>query len=456
MASDGVDAGAVAGGALFRTRQIMAVDRLGVSSASHSKTYLGYVLILFTLVAILNAADRQVLSVLMPFIKKDLGASDTLLGFIAGPAVTIPHVLLGIPLARLADRWSRRKVLAIAVATWSVFNSMSGLAANALQLTMARVAVGVGESGGTPGIQSMIAELFPTSFRSTALGIYSTSAYLGVLAGMMGGAALGSYVGWRATFFWLGVPGIVMALLCWWTLPRRGVAFVHAAEADLKLQAVLTLCWERRTLRYLALGAGAFSTFGLALATWMPSYFMRSHGMTIMEAGAWMGMLAVTGGVVGTVTSGMIVDRLSRRDLRWQLRVPAIGFFTVIPLYMVQLLWPAEWVFQIAGMRVPGVVLFSFPCAFLSALYPGPFFAALVSVVPPTMRSQAVATISIVISIIGAAIGPLFAGGVSDYFSGTYGSNALRYALLSMTVMVLIAGLLFWRAASHYVDEKVS
>lgn len=426
------------------------------SLSGYSKTYLGYVLILFTAVAILNTADRQVLSVLMPLIKEELGASDALLGFIAGPAVTIPHLLLGIPLARLADRWSRRKVLAIAVATWSVFNSISGMAANMTQLALARVAVGVGESGGSPGIQSMIAELFPASFRSTALSFYSTSAYLGVLVGMMGGAALGSYVGWRATFFWLGVPGVLMALLCWWTLPRRGATFVHAAEADMKLAKVLSLCWERRTLRYLALGAGAFSTFGLALATWMPSYFTRSHGMTIMEAGAWMGMLAVTGGVVGAITSGLIVDRLSRRDLRWQLRIPAIGFFIVIPLYVVQLLWPAEWIFRIGEVRVPGVVLFSFPTAFLSALYPGPFFAALVSVVPASMRSQAVATIGIITSIIGAAIGPLLAGGASDYFSGAYGSNALRYALLAMTVMVLIAGVLFWRAASHYVNEKVS
>lgn len=422
----------------------------------HSKMYLGYVLMLFTLVAILNTADRQVISVLMPLIKSDLGVSDTFLGFIAGPAVTIPYILLGIPLARLADRWSRRKVLAIAVTTWSVFTSLSGLAANTLQLTVARVVVGVGEAGGTPGIQSMIAELFPASFRSTALGIYSTSAYLGVLAGMLGGAALGSHVGWRAAFFWLGVPGVLVAALCLWTLPRRGAAFVHATEADLKLLSVLRLCWERRTLRYLALGAGVFSTFGLALATWMPSYFIRSQGMTVMEAGAWIGMLSVTGGVVGTISSGMIVDRLSRRDLRWQLRIPAIGFFAAIPLYVVQLLWPADWVYHIAGVRVPGVVLFSFPTAFLSALYPGPFFAAMVSVVPATMRSQAVAMIGIVVSIIGAANGPLFAGAVSDYFSGIYGSNALRYALLSMTVMVFVAGLLFWRAASHYLHEKVS
>ncbi len=413
-------------------------------------------LALLTIVAILNTADRQVLAVLMPAIKAEFGASDTLLGFIAGPAVTIPHLLLGIPLARLADRWSRRKVLAIAVATWSLFNSMSGMTANVTQLGAARVAVGVGESGGSPGIQSMIAELFPLSFRSTALGIYSSSQYLGVLVGMLGGAAMGEFFGWRTTFLWLGIPGILLALMCWRTLPRRGAAFVQSAEADMKLGRVLRLCWERRTLRYLALGAGAFGTFGLALATWMPSYFVRSHGMTIMEAGTWMGSLAVTGGVIGTVTSGMIVDRLSRRDLRWQLRFPALGFFLVVPLYAAQLLWPADWVYHVAGFRVPGVVLFSFPTAFLSALYPGPFFAALVSVVSPTMRSQAVAMISIVTSIIGAGIGPLFAGAVSDYFGDIYGSDALRYALLAMTTMALVAGVMFWRAATHYANEKMS
>ena len=154
----------------------------------YSKTYLGYVLALFLLTSIVNLADRHLLAVSMPDLKREFAVTDTILGFIAGPAVTIPFLLLAIPLARLADRWSRRKVLAIAVTTWSLFNMFTGMAANVGQLAATRVAVGVGEAGGGPGIMSIIAEIFPRTFRSAALGIYASAVYIGDMVGLSGGA----------------------------------------------------------------------------------------------------------------------------------------------------------------------------------------------------------------------------------------------------------------------------
>ena len=422
----------------------------------YSKLYLGYVLTLFVAVYLLNIADRQLIAVAMPAIKAEFEIGDTLLGFIAGPAVTIPHILLAIPLARLADRWSRRKVLAIAVATWSFFNTVTGMTANVAQLVAARITVGIGESGGQPGITSIIAEIFPKAARSTALGIYAMAPYLGVLLGLLGGGILSEAFGWRQAFIWLGIPGVILALLCWTTLPRRGANFILSPEGSLKLVRVLLLCWERRTLRFASLGSGTFSTFALAVMTWMPSYFVRSHEMTIREAGIWIGVLSISGGVIGTLISGLLVDRFTKRDLRWQLRVPAIGLILSVPFFVAQLLLPAGFYLEIGTLRVPVVALFGFPTSLLSALYLAPYMASIVSVVAPSIRSQTVATMGLVVNLIGAMVGPFVTGASSDYFAGLYGNESLRYSLLAMTPMIVLSAFLFWKASTHYASEKIS
>ena len=229
---------------------------------------------------------------------------------------------------------------------------------------------------------------------------------------------------------------MVLALLCWTTLPRRGPSFVQSPEANLALIHVLKRCWEKRTLRFASLAAGTFTIFTLAIGTWMPSYFVRSHGMTMVEAGTWIGVLGVSGGVVGAMASGFIVDPLAKRNPRWQLRVPAIGLMLALPMYVGMLMWPGGMSLDIGTIKVPSVLLLTFPSAFLTALYPGPYFAALVSVVAPSMRSQTMATMSIVVNVIGSSLGPLLAGACSDYFERVAGVESLRYSLLAMTLII--------------------
>src|ERR1700753_325374 len=199
-----------------------------------TKFYRNYVLIMLTLVYVFNFIDRQLLVILQESIKKELQLSDTQLGLLSGFTFAIFYVTLGIPIARIADKISRRNTVAISLGLWSVMTACSGLARNFLQLLMARVGVGVGEAGGSPPAHAMISDYFPPAKRSTALSIYSTGIYFGVLIGFLMGGYLNQHLGWRTAFFVLGIPGLIFSLLFYTTVkePAKGATDAAAMASE--------------------------------------------------------------------------------------------------------------------------------------------------------------------------------------------------------------------------------
>jgi MFS family permease len=421
--------------------QATAPEAAAARTGGRGAAYAVYFLVILLLANTLSYADRHLFAILLPAIKADFGASDGVMGLIAGPGFIVSYILLTMPLARLADRWSRRRVLALSAATWSLATGLCGYAAGLWHLTAARVIVGVGEAGGMPPSQSMLADLFSERRRTTAMGVLSSGTYLGILLGLAGGAAIASAWGWRAAFWTLALPGIPVALLLWFTGPRRSTAKA-AKSADSagagSMLSVVQLCWRIPSLRFLAIGMGVFNIYGYAGAIWMPAYFMRSHGMTMLESGAWLGIGAAAGGVLGSFASGAIVDALIPRDRRWQLRVPAAGFLISFPLFLIMLMLPGGASVALLGQNIPAVALLSLITAFLSSLWMGPSFAA------------ASRLLVVIINVLGSAMGPLIAGAVSDLFTARLGEEALRYSLLAMSGLTALGGLIFWRAASHY------
>jgi len=434
------------------TRSAEAISNVAASDVAPSSTrYAVYVLVLLLAANTLSYADRHLFAILIPAIKSDFGATDGMLGLIAGPGFIVSFVLFTIPLARLADHWSRRKVLAIAAVTWSVATALCGLATGMATLATARLVVGIGEAGGMPPSQSMIAQLFSLRRRATALGALAASTYFGLVLGLAGGGAIAGAWGWRTAFLLLALPGIPLALLVWLTGPRRMPRAPDVAKpADESMVAALRACWAIPSLRLLGVGMGIFNIFGYAGAIWMPAYFMRSHGMTMVQAGAWLGFGAAVGGIIGSFASGAIVDALSRHDERWQLRVPALGLMLAFPLLIVMLLLPGGASVTLLGHIVPTVALISLVAGSLSSLWMGPSFAAAARVVAPDRRAQATAMLVVIINVLGSACGPLVAGFVSDALTTRFADEALRYSLLAMSVLALVGGLIFWRAATHY------
>jgi len=416
--------------------------------------YAMYILVLLVLASMLSNADRQVVAVLLPAIKAEFGLSNAMLGLIAGPAFIVPYVLFTMPLARLADRWSRRSVLAGAIFVWSMASAACGMAGNATQLIMGRLVVGMGEAGGGPPSQSLVATLFDKR-RSLAMGVLSSGVYFGILLGLAGGALLAAYGGWRMAFLALAAPGIPLALLIWWTGPRRAKAVSQTALPTDSVRTVLAHCLSIRSLLLLSLGMGLFNIFGYGAATWLPSYLTLSHGMTVVEAGTWMGFSAAGGGILGSLASGAIVESLLPRDQKWQLRVPAAGLLLSFPLFLIIFTLPNGAAVSVFSLSLPIVALLMLVTGFLNALWMGPSYAALARVVPAHLRSQAVGLLAVIINVMGSLVGPPAAGIVSDAFSAQFGTESLRYSLMTMSVLAVIGGALIWRAASHYPGDMV-
>jgi len=416
--------------------------------------YAIYVLVLLLVAGTLSNADRHVLSVLLPSIKREFGLSDGAIGLIAGPAFILPYVLFTMPLARLADRWSRRSVLAGAIAFWSVATAICGLAVNAWQIVLGRLTVGMGEAGGAPPSQSLVASLF-SKRRSLAMGVLASGTYFGILVGLTGGSAIADQWGWRAAFLTLAAPGLPLALLIWLTGPRRRKVIDAPVLAQDSVWSVLRQCLRIRSLVLLSLGMGLYVISGYASAIWLPSYFTLSHGMSMTQAGLWLGVGAATGGISGSLASGAIVDALLPRDQRWQLWVPAVGILLSFPLIVTMLLLPGGAAVTVGGHDIPMVAIISVTSAFLSSLWMGPSYAALARLLPLELRGQGVALLVIVINVMGSMLGPPIAGLVSDLLAAPFGAESLRYSLLSMSLLYVVGGLIVWRAASHYRAEMI-
>jgi MFS family permease len=429
------------------------VSKSDCGGSPTASTYAIYMLVLLTAANVMSYADRYVFSIAMPAIKDEFQISDSLLGLIAGPGFTISYLLFTMPLAALADRWSRRKILAASITLWSAATSLCGMAATTLQLTITRIMVGVGEAGAMPPSQSMVAELFPENRRSTAMGVLASAPYLGLIVGLSGGGYLASAYGWRWAFIIMALAGIPLALLIWLTGPKR--AAVHQGEqADgnprISSLAAAKEFWNIPSLRLLAIGTGIFNIFGYAGSIWLPTLLMRSHDMSAAEAGLLLGTCSTLGGVLGSFSSGVLVDKWSRRDARWQLRLPAICFMLSFPIFVIMLSLPKGIVIPMGAVDLPVIGIFMLMGGFLSAAWMGPAFGSLARLVPAERRSQAAALLIVIINVLGSAMGPVIAGLVSDALGVRFGEDALRMSLLSMSSLTLIGGAIFLRASSHY------
>jgi MFS family permease len=430
-----------------------------MTRARKTPAYRLYILLLLLALNSLSYADRHLFSILIPSIKGEFGISDSLLGLIGGPGFIISYVLCSMPLARLADRWSRRGVLALSATLWSAATAASGLAVNIVHLALARFTVGIGEAGGLPPAQSMLAGLYEEKRRSGVMGVLASGTYFGLVIGLLGGAAIAAQWGWRAAFLTIAIPGFPLALLLWLTGPRRAAQTGEAGSAPADAPGFWTsarMCWNIRSLRLLAIGVGTFNIFGYAGAVWMPAFFMRSHGMSVVEAGAWLGLGAAIGGVTGSMAGGVIVDRLRRHGEQWQLRLPAIAFLLSFPMNLIIFTLPGGTGLTIAGIQVPGVAMLSVVNGFLVAIWAGPSFGAAARLVPPSQRAQATAMLVVIINVIGSTIGPSLGGLVSDLLAGHMGDESLRASLLLMSVLTVAGGLLFWRASTYYPRDLLA
>ena len=405
--------------------------------------YANYVLGALTVCYVINTMDRtQILAASLQAIKKEFGASDFQMGVLTGIPFAFFYAFMGIPIAALADRSSRRNVLAIAVATWSAMTALFGLAVNYAMLFAARVGTAIGEAGGSPPSHSLISDYFPKSRRGTAFSIFA----LGVPIGTSIGAALGGWgnqtLGWRMTFVLAGVPGLVIALLLWLTVkePPRGLSDGVSRAASERAPVpgmfeVLGTLWQKVSFRHLTLAAALHSVVWYASGAFNNAFLQRSHQMSVAEAGYWIALLSAIAGL-GTFFGGFAADRLSTRfrDRRWYLWVPGIATLLCVPFQFLAYLSPER-----------AVVLPSFVGLMLmAAVFFGPSFAMTQALATLRMRSVATSLLLFIQTLIGNGLGPSMTGLISDFLAPSYGLNSLRYALVAIGIVNV------W-AALHYL-----
>ncbi|PCG16155.1 MULTISPECIES: spinster family MFS transporter [Sphingomonas] len=401
-------------------------------------------LALLTLTYFFSFMDRQILAILLEPIKRDLSLSDTQLGLLSGLVFAIFYATLGIPIARLADRTSRRNIIAASLAVWSVMTALCGVAQNFTQLLLARVGVGVGEAGAGPPSQSIIADLYPPEKRASAMAIYSLGVLLGGGLGIMIGGNVAHAYGWRAAMLVVGIPGIVLALIVrlFVAEPRRGLSDVQrVAEEETEplpsmWRGFLAMLHNPAAVHLVA-GMTLTSLVGYALTGWGPSYMQRSMGMSMLTVANYIALPAALVGGASALLGGAIADRMAKRyGLHAQAWVIAamktIAFPFAVSFYFFD--------------SVPVALGAYFVSLLFAGVYLGPTYALIQHLAPLRLRAMWAALTLLMVNLIGLGLGPLAVGRLSDLMQPALGDQSLRYAMLAVAMMTPVPIFLYWRA----------
>ena len=417
------------------------LDRNGPASQPHDAPtqvggpYAYYVLAVLFVVYVFNFIDRQILSILLQPIKEDLQVSDTAMGFLTGFAFAVFYAIAGLPLARVADRWVRRSLIALSLATWSLMTAASGLARNFTDLALARVGVGIGEAGCTPPAHSLLSDYFPPERRATVLAVYACGIYMGVGLGFWLGGWLNDAFGWRVAFMVIGLPGVAMALVVRFTVrePPRGMSERTASTSrSYSLGETWRFLTRLPSGRRISLGAAFQAFVGYGLGAWIPAFFIRLHGMTPGELGLWLSWITGIGGAIGAFSGGWLADRWVRDQPKARAYISLVGALCSTPFIIAALVLDNTTL----------ALLSFFPANIFGTMWIGPAGSIVQDLAPPAMRATASAVFIFILTMIGLGAGPQTVGILNDLI-GT--PDAIRYSLLGVAVSTsLLSAVFFW------------
>jgi len=414
--------------------------------------YRNYLLGVLVLIQAYNFMDRQALGLVLQNIKMDLSLSDTRLGLLTGIPFAMFYSVLGIPIARWADRGNRVTILSMSVALWSVMVALCGKVTDFAQLMVLRAGIGVGEAGSFPPAQSLIPDYFKRAERPWAMSIYMLAGPGSTIVGLFVAGWLNQMYGWRAMFMLLGLPGLVLAPAAWLTLrePRQsrpaGAAPVTSLPMDPvepgstvqpNLYEVARTLWVNRSFRRM-LGffcVQYFLSFGLG--QFQPAFLMRSFGLNTGELGTWYALVFGLSGLLGIYAGGRLTGRYAANNERLQLRVAGVTYCFYTLTSVVAYLSSNRYLFF--GLIAVGTTVLN--------LLTGPMMAILQALVPPSMRAVSGASLFLVANLIGTGLGPLAIGALSDAFHAWLGAESLRYALLAASPGYLLGSWFLWQAS---------
>ncbi len=418
----------------------------------HTKQYRTFALLLLTLVYGFNFIDRQIMGILAPFIQKDLGLTNTELGLLIGLAFAVFYTFVAIPIAWLADRFNRVNILSIALATWSAFTALTGLANNFVQVALARMGVGIGEAGGSPPSHSIISDMYPKEERASALGVYSMGIPLGIMAAYFVTASLmdvsEDQVNWRQIFIFLGLTGIALAVVVKLVLkePVRGAMELTSSTTISKPPFLESLKVLMRIPAWWAMCFGiAFGSF----VSYAKSAFQTKYLVTLDPSFDFQTLVIILGIMNGTTYAGgaffgaRLADRWGKKDIRAYGWLPAIAMLLCLPVGIIG--W---WVDSVEMHLV-----FATFALLLLGIYLGPSFAIAQTLAPIHMRAMSTALFFFILNMIALGGGPTFAGWLMDVFGNNYNEiESIRYSL-TVTTCVFIPSVISFLLVSKFLPK---
>ncbi|PQM26264.1 MFS transporter [Sphingopyxis lindanitolerans] len=394
------------------------------------------------LVGTINFVDRQLLSILVEPIRADMQFSDTQFGLLTGLAFALFYAAMGIPMAMVADRWNRIKLIGIACLVWSGFTAACGMVSNFWQLAAMRFGVGAGEAGGTAPSLSVLADYYPPAQRPLVIGLFTLNGPFGVFVGAAFGAWAAAHIGWRGAFLVIGGVGLIVAPLLIWLVrePARGqMDRTGADDAALPIGQTLAMFAQRRSLRMVMIGSGMAAFVSYGMLNWIPAFLMRVQGMPLSAMATWFAPAAGITFGIGILGGGWLVSRAARQSPRAYGTIPAIAAAVLVPTFIAALLVDS-WQWSLVLMLIPMAACI---------VYVAPALALVQNLTAPRSRATASAVLMLMFNIVGLGLGPLFVGMISDALKPEYGDESLRWALMAIIPFAVAAGIAQFAMTRH-------
>jgi len=438
------------------------------STALYSRGYRAWLLTVLLLTNAMNLADRQGIAAVAQAVKLDLKFTDSQMGMLQGLAFAIFYSLLALPIARLAERYNRTKIIAGCLTIFSVMVALCGTATSFGRLLLFRIGVATGDAGFGPPVASLLADHYPHDRRASVMSIMWLGAPIGVVAGAIFAGWMTEHYGWRAAFVAIGLAALPVALLAFATLrePPRGTFDAERPDAGPppSMIRVLAFLLRKPSFVHVLIGCGIAATAMNAIGQFLGQFLMRSFHLGFAEMGRMLGLVAGFAMASGLLLGGFGVDWAGRFDKRWYVWLPAIGLVLATPGFLLGFNQPslAATIVVLIGAHA---VLF---------VYYTPSLAIAQNMVGPSMRATSAFVIQLFLSLVGIGIGPTLAGNLSDRFAqrafalGDYvsscpggaalaseaarlGDACARASAQGLQQAMVVVSLLFAWAGLHYV-----
>lgn len=400
-----------------------------------------YMLFLLYLTYVLNFLDRQLISIVLTDVKRELGLTDGQLGLASGTAFAILYTLSSMPMAYMADRYNRVRLLTVCTGVWSLMTALCGLVVGFWQLVFARMGVAVFEAGGQPSSLSLIASLFPERMRAAKLSIYFSAGATATMLSYGVGGYINAIVGWRWTFGIFGLLGTVLALVIILTArdPRSGAAKPEVDESQEPFLRSIWSLWGNRLFVYVCIGCVLANISLYTILTWGPSLASRNFDVTTDKFGPLMGMASGGLTIVFVLMSGRVADYLFVKNPRFPL--------LFVASFMMLLAFSISMMLNAAALP-PFILFFSVSFA-VGSCYAAPAIAAVQRSVPNRLIAVSSTFIFMFCTLAGMGVGPVLVGVLSDLLQPEYGKHSLNMATYVAIPITLVAGLMFWLGSRH-------